>query len=173
VRRYGHEIFYGDATRLDLLQSAHVERARALVVAVGNVEASLKIVEQVRDTCPNVKIIARATNRDHEMMLRELGVDFVLRDTLLSSLALATELLTHVGIPPTEARHAVEQFRAHDAATLMKQYAVFRDDDALHRTTLDAQEELLQLFSEDARAGAALEAQPARDLGTDRGDPSG
>jgi monovalent cation:proton antiporter-2 (CPA2) family protein len=156
VRRFGHEIFYGDATRLDLLQAAHVAKARALVVAVGNVEASLRIVEQIRSTCPGVMILARATNRDHELRLRELGVDFVLRDTLLSSLGLATELLQRLGMSGPAASAAVEQFRRHDADTLAKQFAVFRDADALHRTTLDAQEELRQLFSEDERAGTEL-----------------
>jgi voltage-gated potassium channel Kch len=155
MRRYGHEIFYGDATRLDLLRAANVARARALVVAVGNVEASLRIVEQVRATCPGIAILARAVNRDHEMRLRELGVDFVLRETLLSSLGLATELLQRLGMAAPAAAAAVEQFRRHDAATLERQLAVFRDEDALHRTTLDAQAELTQLFSEDARAGTA------------------
>ena len=136
--------------------AANVAKARALVVAVGDIEASLRIVEQVRDTCPNVAILARATNRDHEMMLRELGVDFVLRDTLLSSLGLASELLQRLGMPAGAASTAVEQFRRHDADTLMRQFAVFRDEDALQRTTLDARDELLQLFSEDARAGTTI-----------------
>lgn len=156
VRRFGHEIFYGDATRLDLLQAANVASARALVVAVGNVEASLRIVEQVRDTCPGVAILARATNRDHEMQLRELGVDFVLRDTLLSSLGLASELLQRLGMSVPAAEAAVAQFRQHDAETLLKQLAVFKDADALRRTTLDAQDELTQLFSEDAQAATQV-----------------
>jgi monovalent cation:proton antiporter-2 (CPA2) family protein len=158
VRKYGHEIYYGDATRLDLLEAARLSEASALVVAVGNVEASLKIVEEVRETFPQVTILARAVDRDHEIMLRELGVHFVMRDTLLSSLGLATELLQHIGLPAAAARAAVERFREHDAATLLKQFEVFRDADALDRAIRDAQAELLELFSEDARAAAEIDA---------------
>ncbi len=154
VRRYGHRIFYGDATRLDLLQTAHVASARALVVAVGNMDASLRIVEQVRSACPAVAILARAVSREHELRLREIGVAFVIRDTFLSSLALAETLLGQLGMSPSGARFAVEQFRQHDIDTLDKQFAVFRDDDAMHRATLDAQEELKLLFSEDEAAGS-------------------
>ncbi|MEN9805581.1 MAG: hypothetical protein RL756_89 [Pseudomonadota bacterium] len=156
MRRYGHQLYYGDATRLDLLRTAHVDSARALVVAVGNVEASLRIVEQVRATCPGVAILARAVSRDHELRLREIGVDFVIRDTFLSSLALAIALLEQLGLSRAGAEVAAEQFRQHDIATLDRQFAVFRDDAAMHRTTLDAQEELKLLFSEDDAASEVI-----------------
>jgi glutathione-regulated potassium-efflux system ancillary protein KefC/glutathione-regulated potassium-efflux system protein KefB len=156
MRRYGHRLYYGDATRLDLLKTAHVASARALIVAVGNMEASVRIVEQVRATCPGVAILARAVSRDHELRLREIGVDFVIRDTFLSSLALAIALLEKLGLSSAGAEIAVEQFRQHDIATLDRQFAVFRDDDAMHRTTLDAQEELKLLFSEDDAAGEEI-----------------
>jgi len=153
VRSYGNQVFYGDATRLDVLRAAGVPQARALVLAVGSEAASLKIVERVRATCPGVPILARATTRMHELKLRELGVDYVLRDTLHSSLRLARELLTHLGMSATEAEEAVAQFAAHDAATLDRQAAVYRDAEAFRRTTMDAREELERLFAEDAGAG--------------------
>ncbi len=150
VRSYGNEVFYGDATRLDVLRSAGVPNARALVLAVGNEDASLKIVEIVRATCPNVAILARATTRNHELKLRELGVDFVLRDTLHSSLRLARELLARMGLPDEEAAEAVARFEEHDALTLERQFAVFRDEEAFRRATVSAREELKELFAEDA-----------------------
>lgn len=152
VRSYGNKVFYGDATRLDVLRSAGVPEARALVLAVGNQEASLKIVERVRATCPGVAILARATTRTHELQLREIGVDFVLRDTLHSSLRLARELLAHLGLSPAEAQEVVDGFEAHDARTLERQAAVFRDEDAFRRTTISASEELKALFARDAEA---------------------
>jgi monovalent cation:proton antiporter-2 (CPA2) family protein len=159
VRKYAEEIYYGDATRLDLLEAARLADASALVVAVGNVEASLKIVEEVRETFPHVPVIARAVDRDHEIMLRELGVHHVMRDTLLSSLNMATEVLHQIGLPAAAARAAVERFRAHDAATLLKQYEVFRDADAFERTTRDAYAELQELFSEDIRAASEIDPE--------------
>jgi len=152
VRSYGNKVFYGDATRLDVLRHAGVPEAKALVLAVGNQDASLKIVERVRATCPGVAILARATTRTHELHLRELGVDFVLRDTLHSSLRLARELLAHLGLSAAEAQQVVDGFEAHDARTLERQAAVFRDEEAFRRTTISASEELKALFARDAEA---------------------
>ncbi len=164
VRRMGNKVFYGDATRLDVLRSAGVPKARVLVLAVGNQDASLAIVERVHATCPGVAIVARATTRDHELLLRELGVDFVLRDTLHSSLRLARALLERLGATPDEAQRAVDRFEHHDAETLARQAVVFRDEEAYRRTTLSATEELEHLFEEDASAApeAATEHRPWR-----------
>jgi voltage-gated potassium channel Kch len=129
-----------------------VPKAKALVLAVGSQEASLKIVERVRATCPGVAILARATTRHHELQLRELGVDFVLRDTLHSSLRLARELLGRLGLPEDQAQQAVMQFEAHDARTLARQAAVFRDEEAYRKATMTASEELEHLFEADASA---------------------
>ena len=152
VRSYGNKVYYGDATRLDVLRAAGVPQARALVLAVGNQDASLKIVERVRATCPGVPILARATTRNHELHLRELGVDYVLRDTLHSSLRLARALLTELGLSAEEAQRAVDSFEAHDARTLERQAAVFRDEEAFRKTTISASEELKALFADDAKA---------------------
>jgi voltage-gated potassium channel Kch len=111
-----------------------------------------------------VKILARATTRTHELLLRELGVDYVLRDTLHSSLRLARELLTGVGLTEAEASLAVSRFEQHDARTLMRQAAVFRDEAAFRRTTMDASEELESLFQEDSAASDRAEpAEPSVD----------
>jgi voltage-gated potassium channel Kch len=150
VRSYGNEIYYGDATRLDLLRAASADQARAFVIAVDDVEASIRIAELLRITFPNVAILARARNRRHELQLRELGVPFVIRDTLLSSLALTTALLSRLGLNEGQARAAVEVFRVHDAATLSRQAAVYKDEKAFRQTTIDAALELKDLFTEDA-----------------------
>lgn len=150
VRGFGNNVYYGDATRLDVLRAAGVPQARALVLAVGSHDASLRIVERVRATCPGVLILARATTRRHELELREIGVDYVLRDTLHSSLRLARELLERLGLPSTEAHQIVDRFEAHDAETLTRQAAVFQDEEAFRRTTISASEELKALFAGDA-----------------------
>jgi len=150
VRSFGNEIYFGDATRLDLLQSAHVAEARAFVLAIDDVEASVKVAALVRETCPKVTILARARNRHHELQLRELGVHFIVRETLHSSLRLTQSLLEALGSSPERAADAVEAFRLHDLATLDKQAAVFHDEKAFRQTTVEATEELSQLFRDDA-----------------------
>jgi glutathione-regulated potassium-efflux system ancillary protein KefC/glutathione-regulated potassium-efflux system protein KefB len=150
VRSFGNEIYFGDATRLDLLQAAHVAQARALVLAIDDVVDSVEVAAMVRETCPKVTILARARNRHHELQLRELGVHFIVRETLYSSLRLTESLLEHLGSSPERAAAAVEAFRLHDLDTLDKQAAVFHDEKAFRQTTVEAAEELNQLFREDA-----------------------
>ncbi len=149
VRSFGNGIYFGDATRLDLLRMAHVADARAFVLTIDDVEASVKVAEQVRETCPDVVILARARNRHHELQLREVGAHFVMRETLRSSLTLTEALLEVLGQPADEAARSVEAFRVHDEATLEKQAAVFHDDQAFRQTAREAAEELEQLFADD------------------------
>ena len=65
VRKFGNKIYYGDATRLDLLRSAHAERAKVFVVAIDDMVTSLKVVELVQHHFPHLTIVARARNRPH------------------------------------------------------------------------------------------------------------
>jgi len=152
VRSYGNETYFGDARRLDVLRAAGVARAKALVVAIDDEPASERIVSEVKTTFPAVRVLARARNRHHEIVLRQAGVDFVLRDTLLSSLALAVELLTVLGFDRREADSIVERFREHDARTLDRQAQVVEDEEAFRKASIDAAIELKQLFAADDRA---------------------
>lgn len=150
VRQYGSDIYYGDATRLDSLRAAKVPQARIFVLTLEDIEQSVKTAEIVHRQWPQVLLLVRARNRHHEMMLREIGVHFVIRDTLFSSLELSKAMLVGLGRSPEAAAQAVDAFRVHDAETLLKQAAVFRDETAFRQTTLEAAEELKLLFSEDA-----------------------
>jgi glutathione-regulated potassium-efflux system ancillary protein KefC/glutathione-regulated potassium-efflux system protein KefB len=152
VRKFGNETYFGDARRLDVLRAAGVARARALVVALDDEKASEQIVRGVKSTFPRVKVFARARTRHHEIVLRQAGVDFVLRDTLLSSLGIATELLTDLGFARHEAEAIVERFREHDARTLERQSEVLADDEAFRKAAMDAAVELRQLFAADTTA---------------------
>jgi glutathione-regulated potassium-efflux system ancillary protein KefC/glutathione-regulated potassium-efflux system protein KefB len=152
IRKLGNDTYYGDATRLDVLRAAGVGKARMLVVAIDQEEASEQIVRKVKGVYPAVNVLARAHTRQHELKLKEAGANFVIRDTLLSSLAMATELLLGLGISRADAEQAIERFRDHDAHTLEQQAAVFRDDDAFRQSALSAAEELQQLFDADAAA---------------------
>ncbi len=150
VRSFGNEIYYGDATRLDLLRNAHVEQASAFVLAVDDADTSVRIAKLVREVCPKVTILARARDRNHEIRLRELGVNLVIRDTLLSSLSLSCDLLKHLGFSEEEAELSIKRFREHDERTLLKQAAVFHDDAAYRQAAMDAIRQLQELFNEDA-----------------------
>ncbi len=150
VRQFGNKAYYGDVARLDVLQAAGLSEARALVLALDDVEQSLKVAEVVRETFPGVTIFARAQSRHHELMLREIGVQHVIRETLMSSLALTETVLQALGDDEALAKASVARFYEHDQRTLAKQASVFHDAPAFRQTTRDAAEELKQLFADDA-----------------------
>jgi len=159
VRRYGSKVYYGDASRLDLLRAAHVEHAKIFVLAIDDVEASVRTAEMMRKHFPQVQIYARARNRYHSHLLTDLGVKASVRETFFSSLKLTEEVLEALGQPAHETRALLDKFQRYDEDLLQRQHAVFRDESKLIQTTKEAAEELQRLFEEDNRSKAA--AAPA------------
>jgi len=152
VRRFGNRIFYGDASRLELLRSANIERAEILVLAVDDVEASVRIAEFVTRHYPKVKIFARVRNRQHAFRLMEFNVRYLIRETFLSSLDMAGEVLEALGSTRAVARRTVATFRAHDEATLRRQYEIKDDQVKMIASVRESAQQLEQLFEAD-RAG--------------------
>jgi glutathione-regulated potassium-efflux system ancillary protein KefC/glutathione-regulated potassium-efflux system protein KefB len=153
VRQFGNEVYYGDLTRLDLLKSAGVADAKALVIAMNDEEASIKLATLTREAFPHVTILARARSRYHELKLREIGVQHVVRETLHSSLSLTEELLLELGFDSTHSQKMIDMFRQHDRKTLESQRAVFHDEDAYRQSTQEAARELRELFRIDSEKG--------------------
>jgi monovalent cation:proton antiporter-2 (CPA2) family protein len=150
VRRFGNnKVYYGDASRLDLLRAAGAASAQVLVLAVDDVDASLRIATLVREQFPKLKIFARARNRQHAFALMDLGVRQVIRETYVSSLEMASAVLEALGQTPAAAREAVRRFRTHDEATLAAQYAVKEDQVKFLATTREAAQQLERLFEAD------------------------
>src|SRR5271170_3135293 len=117
VRRFGNKVYYGDASRLDLLRAAGAETAQVLVLAVDDVEASVRIATLVREQFAHLKIFARARNRQHAFSLMDAGVTEVIRETYASSLEMAESVLEALGDTPATAREVVRRFRQHDEKT--------------------------------------------------------
>jgi monovalent cation:proton antiporter-2 (CPA2) family protein len=113
VRRFGNPAYYGDASRLDVLERAGVARARLLVVALDDEEAALRTVRQVRRRYPNLAIIARAHSRTDAYEYMDLGVPAV-RETFGSALDAAELALRALGHGPLAARRVITRFRRHD-----------------------------------------------------------
>jgi len=150
VRRFGNQVFYGDASRLELLRSAHAENAEVFVLAIDDVEASARTAELIRKHFPHLKIFARARNRQHAFRLMDLDVRYTIRETFLSSLELSEKVLETLGLSKSKAVETVRLFRAHDEATIRKQQAVKDDESKFLQTTRESAEQLLHLFEADA-----------------------
>src|ERR1700722_8703249 len=128
LRRFGNQVFYGESSRLELLRAAHAENAEVFVLAVDDVEASVKTAELIRKHFPHLKIFARARNRQHAFRLMDLEVRYIIRETLVSSLEMSEKVLETLGLSKSKAKETVRQFRIHDEATMAKQQAV-KDDE--------------------------------------------
>lgn len=122
ARAFGYEVFYGDATRLDLLRTAGAETARVLVVAVDDRQQSLRIVDLVRENFPQLELVARARDVTHWNELRDRGVLHVERELFESSLRSGRTVLEMLGQTPYEARRQAMRFRRHNLELFEKMY---------------------------------------------------
>jgi glutathione-regulated potassium-efflux system ancillary protein KefC/glutathione-regulated potassium-efflux system protein KefB len=150
VRRFGNKLYYGDASRLEMLRAAGAEHADVLVLAIDDVEASVRTAEMARRHFPKLRVLARARNRQHAFRLMEAGVDEIWRETLASSLELAEAALVALGTGRATAAQQVRRFRAHDEETLRQQAAVRDDEEKLIATTQASARQLETLFEADS-----------------------
>ena len=149
VRKFGNKIYYGDATRLDLLRAAGAETALIFVLAIDDVDASVRTAQIVKEQFPKLKIFARARNRQHAFALKDAGVRYLIRETYVSSLEMATAVLETLGEPTATAKALVRKFRQHDEATFDAQYAVKDDETKFIATSRAAASQLEELFEAD------------------------
>ena len=149
VRKFGNKVYYGDASRLELLRAAGMENAAIFVLAIDDIDASIRAAELVKQQFPRVKILARARNRQHAFALRDIGVRLIIRETYASSLEMAEAVLASLGESKASARAAVKKFRQHDEATLDAQYAVKEDENKFIATSREAAQQLEKLFEAD------------------------
>ncbi len=152
LRSYGLRVFYGDATRLDLLKAAEADKAVLLINAIDDMEASLRLTDIVRQHFPHIKIIGRARNVTHVFELRERGVDVVERETFESALKIGQHALEQLGIDKETAQQARAKFRAHNLETLDKMFPYYRDEAHMISIGQAAREELAQSFEHDGIA---------------------
>ncbi|MBE0613998.1 MAG: cation:proton antiporter [Burkholderiales bacterium] len=151
VRRFGsNKVYYGDASRLELLEAAKAGEARLFILAIDDVEASVKTAEVVRRHFPDLPILARARNRVHYYRLRDLGIKVIHRETFPASLDVARQALLRLGMRAAATEHAIALFRQHDEAQLDAQYAVKHDEAKLIQTAKQAAEQLRELFEADS-----------------------
>ena len=160
VRRFGNRAYYGDASRLELLRAAKADKADIFVIAIDDVEASLRAADTARKHFRKLRVIARARNRFHAHRLMDLGVESIFRETLGSSLEMAEQVLVATGMPAWDAKDTVTTFRAHDARNLQRQFAVYRDESQMIQTVKEAARELQELFESDSEQSSQQKTSP-------------
>ncbi|MFZ4408481.1 MAG: NAD-binding protein, partial [Paracraurococcus sp.] len=153
LRRFGFRVFYGDASRLDLMQAAGAAEATVIVVATDAAETTDRIVETVRRHFPQAQVLARATDRSHAYELMEAGAHLVVRETFGSALETGVEALRRLGMPAYEAARAGRIFRRHDMDAL-KRLSPMRGDDGSYRLAVrESSEQLVSVLERDRVRG--------------------
>jgi glutathione-regulated potassium-efflux system ancillary protein KefC len=127
ARAFGSKVFYGDASRLDLLRTAGAADARILVIAVDDVEQSLRIVKLAQEHFPHLELVARARDVTHWNALRDVGVERVERELFESSLRSGRTVLELLGAQPHEARRHAMRFRRHNIDLFEQMYPYHAD----------------------------------------------
>ena len=167
VRRFGWPVFYGDATRLDLLRTAGAARAKVLVLAIDDIGQSLKLAELVREHFPQLVLVARARNVSHYSRLRQLGVNFIERETLDASLMSGRRVLELMGWQPHAARTQALRFRAHSIEMLEQMAPHLGDEQRLIALVKQGRQQLETLWAqeraEQAKQRSRLGWQPGND----------
>jgi glutathione-regulated potassium-efflux system ancillary protein KefC len=142
LRRFGFKVFYGDATRIDMLEAAGAAKAKLAVITVDSLEDSLAIVDVVRKEFPHLKIVACARNVRHWLELVERGIESVERETFESALRTGRQALEALGTDPFEAREVADLFRRQNLASLQAMRPHFHDEAKTVALDKSGQEEL-------------------------------
>lgn len=129
LRRFGFEVYYGDVTRLDLLESAGAAEAELIVVTLGDHEKSIELVKLVQKHYPNMKIAVNAVSRSAVYEFMDLGLTAIRRETFGAALSLGQDALKLLGFDPYEAYKLARIFRKKDEDTLPHLYKIHREDE--------------------------------------------
>ncbi|MEN0004490.1 MAG: monovalent cation:proton antiporter-2 (CPA2) family protein [Bacteroidota bacterium] len=120
LRRMGFEVFYGDATRIDLLESAGIAEADIFIIAIDHPETNIELVEIMKKKYPHVKLMVRARNRYDAYQMLNLGVDNIYRESLDTSVKLASDALHQMGFRKYTILRQAQQFIAYDEESMRR-----------------------------------------------------
>lgn len=149
VRRFGSKVYFGNPAREEVMRAAGAGSARILVVALDDMDESLKVVDMARRHFPDLVVLARARNRRHVHLLMDREVAGIVRETFFSSVRLTEMVLDQLDLPPDATRRAIKLFCEHDEQNLVETHAVAHDEKQLIQSTQQAAQELLDLFEAD------------------------
>jgi glutathione-regulated potassium-efflux system ancillary protein KefC len=160
-RRFGFRVFYGDATRLDLLEAAGAAQADFLIITLNHPEATTHLARIAIKHFPKLRLIARAHDMRHMFELRDIGVEVIERETFESSLELGRAALSAITGDAERAKRTARAFARHDSEVLSKLYAVHKGGiDANISISNELRDQFARTLQEDEAAIAASAKNP-------------
>ena len=148
--RFGYKVFYGDASRVQLLQAAGAEDAKLLVIAIDERDKAVQMVTAAKQFFPQLRVLARAYDRSHAYELMDVGADVITRETFGSALIMGEEALKLLGYDDAEAYRLMRTFKRHDEEGLQKLYEVWGDDHAYGLRVREYVEQLEKVLTDDS-----------------------
>jgi glutathione-regulated potassium-efflux system ancillary protein KefC len=158
ARSFGYRVFYGDASRLDLLRTAGAATARVLVVAVDAKEQSLRIVALAKQHFPQLQIVARARDVTHWHELRDAGVDHVQRELFESSLNSARSVLELMGQSREDSHRITQRFRQHNLDLFEKMHPHYKDRTKLIAVVKQGRQQLEEQMAKEKALSSARDS---------------
>jgi CPA2 family monovalent cation:H+ antiporter-2 len=156
LRKMGFKVFYGDATRVDILKAAGADQAKILIAAIGSPAINHDLVDKARQLFPNLEIMVRAENRFDAYEFMDMGLKDIYRETLDTSVRLGIDCLFKLGFRRYSATRAGQNFLKHDEAA-MHQLAAHRHDKNIYIFNVKEQIRLQeQLLTNDREANPTL-----------------
>jgi len=148
--RFGYKVFYGDASRVELLKAAGADDARLLVIAIDDRDKAVQMAVAARQFFPHLKVLARAYDRSHAYKLMDARADVITRETFGSALIMGEEALKLLGYEDSRAYRVMRTFKHHDEEGLQKLYAVWGDDNAYGLRVRQNIEDLEKVLKDDS-----------------------
>ncbi|MDT8346753.1 MAG: monovalent cation:proton antiporter-2 (CPA2) family protein [Flavobacteriaceae bacterium] len=143
LRKMGFKVYYGDATRLEMLEAAGIEKARLFIAAIDNPDLNIKLAHIITKHYPNIKVLSRARNRNDAYELLDLGIKDYFRETLYTAVEMGVAALTSLGIRKYTAKRQALEFVKHDEKTTLR-LAEQRHDKKAYLITAKEEIELME-----------------------------
>jgi voltage-gated potassium channel Kch len=128
LRKMGFKVFYGDASRHELLEAAGARTARIIIIAIDDKDKRLEMIETVKKHFPHLHILVRAANRYDAYDQMNAGMLHVYRETVDTSIRMGVDALKLLGFRAYSAHRKALTFLRHDERNL-KQLAAIRNDE--------------------------------------------
>lgn len=161
LRKMGFKVYYGDASRYDLLHAAGAAQARLIIIAIEPEDKRLEMIETIKKHFPNLRMLVRAKNRFDAYDQMNAGMLHIYRETIDTALRLGIDAMTMLGHRRYTAQRAARLFFKHDEANLKKLSSI-KDTEEYITTARAYIEEIEKMLQADI-SGLAL----SRDAGWD------
>ncbi len=114
LSKFGFKVYFGDPSRHQLLESAGAHKAKLIVASMDTFEKQKEVIETAKKHFPKIPILARAGDREEAYTLKDLGADFVFRETRESAVEMGKLVLRQMGKRANQAEQMAFDFLTHD-----------------------------------------------------------